>query len=408
MTSSYGGVGYSSDPAYRLSSYLATRFEKPGGSLPDINLEDAFNADSDIETWTGVPDALKQFITLHSAQNRLPITIDGFVQAFYDQFNLETISTPSAAEIKDHIKELIIQSLLQTAGLDDPAIDGTFIDAIGTAITDPTSFKNDLASRLFEQFLRELQYDTESPSTPLVMQDFNDQFSNFLFHFATISEGISLLSGSENALNFQDIYNAYFVDNPTAFEQFLTSYVSDLMYPNGAASGVGFLPSEEIGNWYKTVQESYSKALSGAAAPLTSSVGESFKKVLIIDKIYQLIVEMIGTLQQVAAAQSDRLRILTEWQSAYTTLQTQIHTFTKGDGTSIDGTSDDEQEARDALNSLNQTYTENIRSRRSILQDEAKSLQSSINNSNDAANQQSNLGTAIIQELSTILGAIYR
>jgi hypothetical protein len=164
-----------------------------------------------------------------------------------------------------------------------------------------------------------------------------------------------------------------------------------------------------VGDWLKKVQEAYSKAVSGAAGPLNSSVGESFKKTLILDRIFRLIVEMIGTLQQVAASQSDRLRILTLWQQGYTELQTQIHTFTRNDGSYIENAGDDNMNnAREKLNNYNNTVLENIRARRSIVQDDAKQLQSNLNQSNDSANQQANMGTAIIQTLSTLLGAIYR
>ena len=48
-----------------------------------------------------------------------------------------------------------------------------------------------------------------------------------------------------------------------------------------------------------------------------------------------------------------------------------------------------------------------MQSRQALVGDDAKALQSNVNQSNDAVTQQSNLGTAILQELSTLLSEIF-
>ena len=45
---------------------------------------------------------------------------------------------------------------------------------------------------------------------------------------------------------------------------------------------------------------------------------------------------------------------------------------------------------------------------RSLVEDDAKSVQSQVNQTNDTVTQQSNMATAIIQEFSTILGSLFR
>jgi hypothetical protein len=141
-------------------------------------------------------------------------------------------------------------------------------------------------------------------------------------------------------------------------------------------------------------------------------VGNSFKGVEIINQILLLIIKMIGTLQRVAAFQSETLQIQTNQQTAYTNLETQVPVFTAGDG-SIFGnaalaSADESQQARDQANNYNQTLTETIRSRRTTVEDDAKIEQSNIDSSNNEANDQASTATAFLQTLATILASIYR
>lgn len=144
------------------------------------------------------------------------------------------------------------------------------------------------------------------------------------------------------------------------------------------------------------------------ATDSTSLAPGNYVKTLILNDIFKLLIKVITTLQNVAAAQAERLNFLTQWQKAYTDLQNQIHTFIKNNGDGISGGGDDNSNARDDLNRLNSTYTQQLQNQQSIISDDAKALQSNVNQSNDAVNNQSNFATSIIQELTTILGSIFR
>lgn len=144
------------------------------------------------------------------------------------------------------------------------------------------------------------------------------------------------------------------------------------------------------------------------ATDSTSLAPGNYVKTLILNDIFKLLIKVITTLQNVAAAQAERLNVLTQWQKAYTDLQNQIHTFIKDNGDGIAGGGDDNSNARDDLNRLNSTYTQQLQNQQSIISDDAKALQSNVNQSNDAVNNQSNFATSIIQELTTILGSIFR
>lgn len=68
----------------------------------------------------------------------------------------------------------------------------------------------------------------------------------------------------------------------------------------------------------------------------------------------------------------------------------------------------DEADRRQDINQVRQQWIEQLRSRRNIVKDTAKQAQSNMSNTRESINQQSNLMTSIIQQLSSILQAIFR
>lgn len=404
--SSFNGSGFSASNIKDLADFLHTRWERAPGT--DIDPVDFYNnIIFSLITGPVIPtdhdDVLKLPLEQFSALNRLPQTIDGFVQAIATFWHISNTAA---------LRAILLDPFKTSTGLInvDNALLSDLSSQMGVSLT---QLQDDIAERAFNEFLKQFTYNTTNPTAPVELLDFQKQIKDYLVNFATLSAGVPLSPSSnptyagQDSINFNDIYNAFFQNDPDAFRQYLADFIKSIVYPTGGSTST-FLSSHEVGDWLTKIQQEYSKAISGSAAPTTSSVGESFKQVAILDRIYRLLTEMIGIIQQTAAAQSDRLRILTSWQSAYTKLQQDIHIFSVNDGSFISQDNNDSATSRGNLNSLNQTFTENIRSRRQIVQDEAKGLQTSINQSNDAATQQANIATAIIQELSTILGAIYR
>ena len=141
----------------------------------------------------------------------------------------------------------------------------------------------------------------------------------------------------------------------------------------------------------------------------TSLREAEFYRVRIIDRVFALLVTMIEVLQKTTATLAERLGFLTSWQKAYTDQMDQVHTFVQNNGDAFsDETGDSSRQMRDELNRINTTFTEQMRSRRSIVSDDAKALQTAVNQLSDAVNQQTNMATSLIQQLSTILSVIFR
>lgn len=130
-----------------------------------------------------------------------------------------------------------------------------------------------------------------------------------------------------------------------------------------------------------------------------------FSSTVILNNIFSMILSMVGTLQNAAASQASRLKFMATWQQQYTELAAAVPTLVQGEGP-FGSTNQDT--VRGEINSLAANITATIQNRQSVVSDNAKALQSNVNQSNDAVNQQSNLATAIIQELSTLLAAIFK
>ncbi|MEC7839972.1 MAG: hypothetical protein VX777_08040 [Chlamydiota bacterium] len=160
---------------------------------------------------------------------------------------------------------------------------------------------------------------------------------------------------------------------------------------------------------YQVVQIPNSQSADGSIY-LQNQVG--FSKTLIIDRILYLTIKMIGVLQQAAAAQANRINFLTQWQKAYTDVMDQVHAFTVNNGDKFDSDSDSDNDKETTLqqnlNQVNSVYTTTETNRRSIISDDAKSLQTTVNQTSDAVNSQSSLAKSFLQELNSLLSTIFR
>lgn len=139
-----------------------------------------------------------------------------------------------------------------------------------------------------------------------------------------------------------------------------------------------------------------------------------FDLMTVLNNVFNLLTTVLSSMQAVAAQQADRLNFLTAWQRAYTQKLQQVPTFVGGatDAPASQSTGplegSDSSTARQDLNQLNQAFTNDMQGNNSLIQDDAKSLQASVQQSDDAVNQLANLATSIVQQFSTILGSIFR
>jgi hypothetical protein len=196
--------------------------------------------------------------------------------------------------------------------------------------------------------------------------------------------------------SYEQIFKTSFPNaTNTQIQAFMVTFIMQTVNSTGY-----FLPSQFV--------DKFRDAVSHFGTLLVSSVsGTNSQKILIMNIVLGLLIKMIGIIQKSAISQSNRLGFLTDWQRAYTQTANNIKPFTANDAP-FGGGGDGDIRDRADINQKLQAYAENLRSFRSIVEDESKQVQSFINQSTEAANQQANLGTAILQEFSTILQALFR
>ena len=149
----------------------------------------------------------------------------------------------------------------------------------------------------------------------------------------------------------------------------------------------------------------------------TNNSAGLYGRPLELGRIFGLLVLMVDTLQKAAAAQANRLNFLSQWQKAYTDEMNQIHAFVQGnsDGEAdadqgkivLDSNDDNSTKIRGDLNTLNTNLTQQMQGNRQVVADDAQALQSSVNQTNDAVQSQTDMATSILQQLSTILSSLY-
>jgi len=133
----------------------------------------------------------------------------------------------------------------------------------------------------------------------------------------------------------------------------------------------------------------------------------AFSKTLMLNRTFNILLKMIGVLQKAATAEANRLNFLTSWQTAYTESLNQMHSFAGNNGDAFDTPSDSyDSQLMSNLNAVNQSYTTQLQNNLSTISDMAKSQQTSVSQTADAASQQSNLATSFLQTLNTLLTTI--
>lgn len=274
-------------------------------------------------------------------------------------------------------------------------IESQFVNSFGAFISNYPYTQNenhDLFASAFHRFLALTSDVDGTPPVGVTLATYENIYNAFIPPLALLAPGLTFRSYSEALTEF---YQEQLIKTSTNHDEF---------NPNGF-----FIPSQAFSDWIVKVQQDYSKFLSGTGAMANTSVTtEATKGVIIIDRLILLLISMLNTMQNVAAAQAQRLNFLTQWQKAYTDSSNQIHFFSQGTDNIDDPGSDDAKSARDNMNQVNQTYTQQLQGNRSVIQDDAKALQSNVNQSNDSVTQQTSLLDGIFQQLSTILSSIYR
>ncbi len=198
---------------------------------------------------------------------------------------------------------------------------------------------------------------------------------------------------------FRNVFNAFVSNDPDDYEEALLAFYQEVLGKTGHGDPDAgyFVPSLAFEGWVRTVY-----TLSNMVPAVESLSNEASKRTIVLDRIMKLIISMIEVIQQISIAQAERLTFLSKWQKAYTETINSIPIASQGDRFSFSETQ------RNQFNTKANRMIEIVRARRQVVVDDAKSHQSAVNQSSDAVTQQVNIGTAILDQLGSLISAIFR
>lgn len=390
--SSYQGVGYPGDDSYTLQGasniqqYLQTVGSLGPSLLAAMQAEEQRIVGTTANNYTasffasqGNPRSLDAFVT--SFRTYLYTQVGGSVPPNEQAYNTGSFYTTLVTDFANQINQGGVD--FNTAAL---------AGALPSAFAGSTVY-DDLFVLSFNNFAKNYVQDPTNPAS--AADQYNIAYRQFTQRIVQVSLSLDPVDGL-NYVNILKGFTGLTTISDTIFQNFVVKMIDDRGY---------FTPSGSFNDWVNEAVKLYVQSYTGSPSQAVTSVGATSSKTLILNRIFELLVDMIESLQKVTSAQSDRLRVFTEWQTAYGAMQNQIRYITKDDPNATLG---DDDSRRSEYNSYNATLIETIKARKSSVGDDAKNLQTQINQSNDTVNQQISMATSIIQELANILSAIYK
>lgn len=251
---------------------------------------------------------------------------------------------------------------------------------------------------------------TTSASTPTTMPGLNTT-GGIPQPFGSVGQYVApALAQSVNIPNINSYSQIFFAFNPDAtqadFQSFLADFYNQQVEKNGY-----FIPSQSLGDFFvATVQQS-----KISADTLGSLEGNSPNSTAIIFRVFALLTSMTAILQNVASTQAEVLNFYGDLEKAYTNLTSKLPNIGSGNVIqdsgghygSGDTNNSEVTQGQQMISTQNQSWGTQLRDFRSVIQSQAQQQQTAVDQSNQAVNQQASLATTLLQQMSTILTAIY-
>lgn len=325
-----------------------------------------------------------------------PLTGLGDWQDLLNTNSNGNLVTPTGQSMEEFIKSAFKNAV--TAFFNSALVTKNFPTNLPTNPSDVPSFINTAAANWFmpnwKNFLTGLT--TLSTETPGAVGNLN---YNALQSTAdpTASDQINA-----NLISYREVYFAFV---PGATEENYKAFLKNFYNTTQQANGY-FIPSQFLGQFFAaTLQQQ--KALTKQLVTLSANSAE---KTSILIEIFALLTTMTTAMQNVAAEQAKRLSFYADLEKAYTDLTQQIPNITASD---VAANSDMHAESGDVANTVqqiqttNQAYGTQLRDYRSVVQNQAQQQQTAVDQTNQAVNQQANLATTILQQMSQIIQSIF-
>lgn len=346
--------------------------------------------------------------TYNKNTNPIPSDITKFVQDFVAQAT--STQPPDQATVNAVLTAFLQAYQMQISNSPTPDSSGAWPELSSSIsltgnINDPNQFAQLEAA--WKSFTSQFPY-TSTGNVGVITSPTSDSLAFFNAWRAYTTVSATIDGTNPSVSSYVQIFNSfnpayantvdpssptgqtYFAEN---LQQFYKAEVQRYGY---------FSPSNSLTDWIGFTQK-----LAGLTLPPTTRVPET--KTKIIDNVMLLLIQMITSTQNIAAVQADRLALYSSWQRGYTSLLGNIHVFTANSPDRLSGTDSATTTVRqDTQTNFNSSVTQRVTSQQSVLSDDSKSLQSRVNASSDAFNDQANTVTSLLQELSTLLSSIVK
>lgn len=399
---------------------------QPAGSVVDVpsltpaiaNLEADYIAMNNL----GSPALLQQFMaTINSNSGGLSGDVQGFAKQYVAflvaQGHIANDPTTISISVKKVLDGFLkaFETAISFANPTESALIRSLYPSLASHADGDSSDPAQLSmlSAVWKQFSENYVYQPNgalaNSSAPLAI-GFFQQLRSFTAVTATVVPGVSVvvnnasggttIATSSLTPTFRSVYNTYFPGSTdAAFAQDFQAFARSMIQQNGY-----FSASRQYTSFINFVQDIAN--VKPAVVPTLPT-----QSVTILNDVFFLIVSMISSIQNITASQANRLTLYTSWQKGYTDLLNQVHIFTASSGDLLRDSAvygDTKAKRQDEQGNFNAGVTQQITAYKDSVSEDAKALQSRVNASSDAFNEQANTATAILQEISTILSAIFR
>lgn len=257
---------------------------------------------------------------------KMPNTFDEFMQMYLDLFiqvdvKKEPRFTDYVNRVTSNVEQAFFVFFQSQVGMSE------IEEVLGRGLTDRQ--RNNQFQAAFASFLQNFPNGN--------IKNANDFLTNWGLFLAS---PVSLRDQGNGKESFESFFINNVGNDPEAFNRQFTQFYNDTVARYGY-----FTPGQNFNEWKTFVQSPGSlpsnndPQVVGAGAPSRISA----EKARVINNILLLLMELMQSINQMAAAYSDRLINLTELNRAYTAQAAKVPFFSSGDGTAIDGTRPDDQ-----------------------------------------------------------------
>jgi hypothetical protein len=393
MSNNYNGVGYPGDLNLQGEDAIQAYLQSVGQDLNAVATPLITAMQQEEQRITG--STANNYTESFFVEKGIPRNISDFVVQFRTYLYEKVGGTIPPAEQNYWVGTLYTTLKAGFSTITNQG--GTDYDPMDIDDAVPSQFSgsdttDDLFVLAFNNFAKTFVYTGTSGGT--FSQQYSDNFSDFLQRIVEVQQDVDVGARLSYAQILQGFTGGTLT--PEIFNAFVQKMIDEKGY---------FTPSSSFDKWVDNALSLYIQSYTGSPSQAVTSVGTNSGKTFILNRIFALLVMVIESLQKVTASQSNRLTLFSQWQTAYADLQNQIKYIIKDDPNFRIGT---DENRKNEYNQYTATMVETIKARKSGVGDDSKNLQTQVNQSNDAVNQQVSMATSILQELATILSALYK